>query len=557
MGEAVSLRLPVPWPGDRAAVLERVAELETEVYRTLVGLDDEALALAERAEELSLPDTAARARLLRSDVLSRRGAVGEAQEIQLAIHARATAEGSHLLAARASLYLASTADRLGSRPESLRWADAAQRLPNDAPPGWRAEALMVLAMFTVSHVGFNHALLEHAIEQVRAVGDPILTSVTLANFGEVAAECEDLALAERLIAEALTLLRRHPSAAASLTWESIARVQMSTGDLTAADRSLRNAFRLGGSLGWCDVNGDPHLTLAELRLAQERPEEALTALAHPGRAAAVANSSWVATRELAVRARILAALGRWQDAYDAMVEYVAAYERVRSAESERVAVQSQATQTAVEERRRAHRFEQLALRDSLTGLPNRRYADDRLLALTEAAAAVQGARVPARLSLAIVDIDHFKGVNDTYSHDVGDLVLVRIAGLLLAEGAAADGASAIAASTAGGNPAAEDGFEPFAARLGGEEFVVVFPRWTHAEAVGWCEDLLVRLRGTSYEDIAPGLRVRASIGLATLTGPTDKATLLRAADDCLYDAKRAGRDRLVTATRPTGRAATR
>ncbi len=538
MGELASLRPPMPRTRDRAAVLARVAELETEVYRTLFGRDDEALALADRALELGLPDAAARARLLQSDILSRRGAADEALQIQLAVHARATAEGDDLLAARASLYLTSTADRLGARTDSLRWAEAAQVLPADAPHGWRAEALMVLVLFTVSHVGFDHALLEHALEQVRAVGDPILTSVTLANFGEVAAECEDLVLAQRLVAEAQTLLRRHPSAAASLTWESIARVQMSAGDLNAADRSLQTAFRLGASLGWCDVNGAPHLTLAELRLAQDRADEALSALSHPDRETAVAEASWVATRELEVRAKILAALGRWQEAYVAMVDYVAAYQWVRSAEAERTAVQSQSAQIAEEERRRAHKFEQLALRDSLTGLPNRRYADDRLSALTGLVPEIHGTPHPARLSVAIVDIDHFKRVNDTYSHDVGDLVLVRIAGLLLDEELGVGDGCDIPA----------DGFAPFAARLGGEEFVVVFPDWQHAAASAWCEQLLNRLRHISFEDIAPGLHIRASIGLVTLDSPTDKATLLRTADACLYEAKHAGRDRLVATT---------
>jgi two-component system, cell cycle response regulator len=546
MGEAFGLRPVMPWAGDPAAVRARVAELEIEVYLTLAGLDDEASALADRAEELGLPDAAGRARLLRSDVLSRRGAAEEALEIQLALHARAAAEGNDLLAARASLYLASTADRLGARSECLRWADAAQRLPSDAPQAWRAEALMVLVLFTVSHVGFDHTLLEHALDQVRAVGDPILTSVTLANFAEVAAESEDLVLAQRLVAEVITLLHRHPTAAASLTWESIARVQMAGGDLTAADRSLRSAFRVGAALGWCDVNGDPHLSLAELRLAQGLAGEALTALNHPDHVSAVERSAWVAARGLAVRARVLAALNRWQDAYATMVDYVAAYQLVRSAEAERTAALSQSTQTAEEERRRAHKFEQLAMRDPLTGLPNRRYADGRLAALT----AVQGGSRAERLSLAIVDIDHFKRVNDCYSHNIGDVVLVRIAGLLLVEELEAGNGLAIVGNGPAPSAPQAGGFRPFAARLGGEEFVVVFPQWSNAEALAWCEELLERLRHTTFEDIAPGLHISASIGLVTLSAPTDQATLLTMADACLYAAKDAGRDRLVSTGEP-------
>ena len=521
------LRLLGTGDASRAAITQRVAELETTVYVTLIGLDEEALRLAEAAEAMSLPDEAIRARLLHSDVLSRRGRADEAMRLQLSLHDRATAEGRDLLVARANLYLASTADRLGERADCLRWADAAQLLSAEAPPGWRAEALMVLVMFTVSHIGFTHELLEHALEDVRAVGNPVLTTVTLANLAEVATECDDVVLGLRLVAEAISLLGRHPSASAALTWESIARVQMAAGDVAAADVSLRTAFRIGADLGWCDVNGDPYLTLAELRLAQGRSRPALSALVHPDRAGTALHSSWVATRELEVRAKILATLGRWREAYDAMVDYVSAYEKVRSVEAERAAVHSQSAQTAEEERRRASKFEQLSLRDSLTGHYNRRYVDERLSALTVAAAGTRNGRLPALVSVAILDVDHFKSVNDTYSHDVGDLVLIRLSGLLLA------------------NVCDNSHNQPFAARLGGEEFVLVLPGISHADAIAECEAVLERLRRTSFADLAPGLAVRASIGLVTVPTPIDKAAVLRTADACLYEAKRAGRDRLV------------
>jgi two-component system, cell cycle response regulator len=538
----VRLRLLGEPDTSATAVTQQIAELEMAAYVSLIGLDDQALRLADRADSLSLPDVAFRARLLHSDVLSRRGETDVAMRLQVALHDRAKAEGRDLLAARACLYLASTADRAGQRRECLKWAGAAQLSMNGAPTGWRAEALMVLALFTVSHVGFKHALLEHTLKEVRAVANPVLTTVTLANLAEVATECGDLQLGQRLVDEAIELLHHHPSASAALTWESIAQVHLASGDLEAADRAVGTSLRLGGRLGWCDVNGDAHLTLAELRLAQGDSEAALVALAHPEGAAARAQSSWLSTRELQVRAKILASLEKWHEAYDTMVAYAAAYERIRSAEAERAAAESQSDQTAEEERRRASKFEQLSLRDPLTGLYNRRYADEWLSTLTGLLPGACDGRFPGLLSVAILDIDDFKDVNDTYSHDVGDLVLVRLSELLLGETDVFSGQC--------GGPTEDSSLQPFTARLGGEEFVLVFPGISHDEAIAACEQLLRRLRETSFTDLAPGLTVNASIGLVTLATPTDRAEMMRTADACLYEAKRAGRDRLVATAKP-------
>src|SRR4051794_7581380 len=181
---------------DAAALTELIAELEMTAYVSLIGLDHKALALADLADSLSLPDVAMRARLLHTDVLSRRGQTESAMQLQVALHDSAKADGCDLMAARASLYLASTADRAGLRRDCLRWAGAAQLSLADAPSGWRAEALMVLALFTISHVGFTHELLEHTLQEVRAAGHPVLTTVTLANLAEVATECGDLTLGQ-------------------------------------------------------------------------------------------------------------------------------------------------------------------------------------------------------------------------------------------------------------------------------------------------------------------------------------------------------------------------
>lgn len=164
----------------------------------------------------------------------------------------------------------------------------------------------------------------------------------------------------------------------------------------------------------------------------------------------------------------------------------------------------------------------LALTDSLTGLYNRRYLMKHLESM------VERARSTAKpLSILMIDIDHFKVVNDTYGHATGDDVLRAVAAEI-------------------GRSVRE--FD-LTARIGGEEFVVVMPDTSGAAALAVAD----RLRATIAEsraEASPGGKqpplVTASIGLATLLGPSESVdNLLSRADDAMYRAKTAGRNRVV------------
>jgi two-component system cell cycle response regulator len=161
----------------------------------------------------------------------------------------------------------------------------------------------------------------------------------------------------------------------------------------------------------------------------------------------------------------------------------------------------------------------MAHRDALTGLHNRRFVNERLPVLLGEAAA-HG----TPLSVALVDLDHFKRVNDTLSHATGDEVLQSIGELL---------------------QQATTGSE-VAARMGGEEFLLILPRTSPAEAAERCERLRRRVRAYAWGPITGRLPVTTSIGVTTVTGagPT-LAAVLSQADRNLYAAKRAGRDRVV------------
>ncbi|MFP5347244.1 MAG: diguanylate cyclase [Actinomycetes bacterium] len=155
----------------------------------------------------------------------------------------------------------------------------------------------------------------------------------------------------------------------------------------------------------------------------------------------------------------------------------------------------------------ADRAGQEAKEDPLTRLGNRRRLVEHV------------SEHDAEVSVLFVDIDHFKEVNDTYSHEVGDQVLVRVAGIL-------------SRHCRGGD---------VIIRYGGDEFVVLVDG-DHPAAAMIANRILDAVRSTSWGEIAPGLRVTVSMGLAT---SLPAAEALSAADTALYSAKRAGRDRLV------------
>jgi two-component system cell cycle response regulator len=163
---------------------------------------------------------------------------------------------------------------------------------------------------------------------------------------------------------------------------------------------------------------------------------------------------------------------------------------------------------------------ELSITDALTGLHNRRYMEGHLRTLVS-----EAIRTSGKLSMLVADIDHFKNVNDTYGHDVGDAVLKEFAVRLKRNTRGVD----------------------LACRLGGEEFVIIMPDTDVARAYQVGE----RLRACVAADNFPisedqSVRVTASVGIGTLERPDDTPeTIFKRADNALYTAKRRGRNRVV------------
>lgn len=169
--------------------------------------------------------------------------------------------------------------------------------------------------------------------------------------------------------------------------------------------------------------------------------------------------------------------------------------------------------------RQAERLHTLSMADALTGLYNRRYFDEQGELLFERAV-----RYNRPLSVILGDIDHFKNVNDTYSHAMGDEVLRRIGELLSAKARATD----------------------LVARYGGEEFVIAFPETTLAQATATCELLRQRIESYAWDTLHADLRITISIGVCADTHLKNMGEMVSAADKLLYKAKQAGRNRVCS-----------
>jgi diguanylate cyclase (GGDEF)-like protein/PAS domain S-box-containing protein len=191
-----------------------------------------------------------------------------------------------------------------------------------------------------------------------------------------------------------------------------------------------------------------------------------------------------------------------------------------------------ATEMAREELARAHREKSLLLKkleeqaallelqnkqDDLTGVFNRRYLNNRLKEEFQ-----RSVRYDRALTVAMCDVDHFKKINDRFLHSTGDKALIRVAEILTAAVRKVD----------------------CVARFGGEEFTLIFPETTGAQAALIAEKIRQLVQDYDWSSIHPDLAVTVSIGVAERAGQKTPDELLIAADRNLYQAKTGGRNQI-------------
>nr|WP_325063855.1 diguanylate cyclase [Lysobacter panacisoli] len=260
----------------------------------------------------------------------------------------------------------------------------------------------------------------------------------------------------------------------------------------------------------------------------------LVAAAHPSGAWSTQVASWAFTVEplwwqrsdtrglfaIAVLLLLFALyrylLQRYRTRNQRLVKLVA--ERTRDLESQAEqlrAIDRDRVQLLERLREQAAAYGRQAREDVLTGLPNRRRFDEVLR--RDIAVAHRGAHP---LCLALIDLDHFKRINDTHSHSVGDTVLREAARLMSVDSREAD----------------------LLARLGGEEFALLLPDTTLEDAIAICERLQQTFRAHGSWAGIDGLNVTFSVGVAECRFDDTPARLLERADAAMYRAKNLGRN---------------
>jgi two-component system cell cycle response regulator len=502
-----------------------VAELESRpmsLFRTLPGPATDA---ERRAVELGAGELAQRARLLQIGVLLREGRSEKGGRSAHQVLSWAQENGTPYLLSRAHRELAIFYRQVGDVSGALSHAvQCVANLTDDVPLTVRARHLLSLAVALDESGSTDEAgrRFQECLDIATSIDDHELTLYILNNMTYTVYENNDEPTARDLITRMRAVQARSARVFSANELDTIARVEMMSGRFAAVETTLHAVLDADqstvlGNEG--DAVAECRLTLAEARRLDGRFDAAQDALDAALRMCNERGLSAIRARVREEQAALFAATGRFREAYEQHRDFHAEATTLHSSQRDVRARALQAVFEATEARQTSDHFREMAHRDALTGLYNRRYINERLPALFKEAAV---RRSP--ISVALVDLDHFKRVNDTMSHSTGDTVLQHIAELLV---------------HAASRPAV-------AARMGGEEFLLVFPAVDAAEAVQRCEQLRLRIRAHRWEPITGSLPVTASIGVTTSSdGSSTLAALLSQADRNLYGAKHGGRDRVV------------
>jgi two-component system cell cycle response regulator len=477
---------------------------------------------AERiATALGRADLVMRARLIAADIQGRRGDVAELGKRGRIINAWAYEHRHTYLIARSHRLLSIFFRRIGDAGEALAHAlRCVEHTTDDMAPRIRAGHYMTLALVLDINGSYADARERFNTAFAIAQNDPAMSLAVLNNMAYTAYEIGDKDAAVELVERMRGIARTHRVVLDGLYLDTIARVELLLERYVAVEETLRPV--LEDPSGPLDTDGDvlPTCLVTATEALRRRGllERAQLTLDEARRLCDERGLPAVTVDVQRQQAEIFAAAGRFQEAYEEYRRYHTSTEALRSAEREARARALQATLEAEEARRDRERYRQLALHDALTGLHNRRYVDE-FFATTLGLAASQGTST----SVALLDLDHFKCINDTLSHEVGDDVLRQVGTLLV-----------------GAVPA-----PGLAARLGGEEFVLVLPDTSAAQARRIAEAARQAIRTHEWTGLTGRLNVTVSVGVATAVGTTTQSALLGQADRNLYRAKRNGRDQLV------------
>ncbi|MEV4281676.1 GGDEF domain-containing protein [Actinoplanes xinjiangensis] len=475
------------------------------------------------AQRLGRRDLYLRALLHRGNVLSREGDTVEAGRIAHRVYAEAAEFGDSYLLARSHHSLSVFFYQVGDLANSLAHAVQCMTSTNtDTPPSIRARHIMALAVMLDETGATEEAAqrFDEALTITTALGDGLMTLRVLNNMTYGAYEQGDRELAETLADRIRETARSHGLPVQATSLDTMARVWMMSGRYAQAENELAPLWDEASAhlldVGYAMV--EALITAAEAQREQGAFDRAQRTLDRAVQLCADRDLPGFRAQTREAQALLYAAAGRYREAFEEHRRFHSDTQALQSAQREARAQTLHAVYEADEARRSSDTFREMAYRDALTRLHNRRYVDELLPRLL--AAAGQGV-----LSVALLDLDRFKRINDTLSHHVGDLVLQQLALILLRN-----------------TPAAAT-----VARLGGEEFVILLPDLDATAGQQAAETVRQAVAEHDWTPITGGLPVTASIGVTTIVdGDATAAASLAAADRNLYAAKHRGRNQVCT-----------
>ena len=492
----------------------------------------------------------ARARGLQAAITLHRGDLGGALSLVLAAERDAQDSGDPGARAEVAAVHAQVSFFAGSYAEALGYAELALSLADQAgDPGLdiyvRRVTCPVLGNIGVSDLGER---LEATLALTIAAGDPWEEAVSRNDLACYRLEQGDVSAAQAEIERALATAGEVPGVrdfVRGLVLSTRADIELAAGRSPQALSDAREAIAL------LTVGGDPNPYVLGVTIRAEIQARMALGELDDARAFGEQALAWLGDRVPQTRSLILTTLadelrraGRLEEAY-ATLARAAELERqaFRELSALQAAVERAALETDAARRERdalATRHRELAEshadlvtrtaqlealqeqlieqadRDWLTGLHNRRY-------LARELEPAQPERLAPPFTVAVLDLDRFKSVNDRFGHGVGDQVLVRVAGLLCEVLREHD----------------------IVVRNGGEEFLVVMPGTDERAGASACERIRRTIEHEPWYRIAPGLAVTTSVGAAFSERADEVDALAGVADRRLYEAKRQGRNRVV------------
>ena len=405
---------------------------------------------------------------------------------------------------RALLNIGVTYFELGQYHEALNYFFFGLGLSRAEPPQLYALSLLNSgrAQQQLGNIGAARDAIEASLALSRTLGNALETSYALDTGAELELVSENWPAALAALQESLSL----KEAAGDIRGQSetlllLATVAEKQGDRDAATTQLQRALEITEQVGNPRERYRAYRHLADIYERQGRYQEALACYRCYNELHEGVSRGAVGQQMQGLRLRFeVSQSAREREIY-----------RLKNAELQELNDALRAADT--EKSQLLVKLERQAEEDALTGLYNRRHFDERF-----ARSFAEAKRLKTPLSAVILDIDNFKGINDRFSHGVGDTVLKIVAALMKESVRAID----------------------TVARYSGEEFVILLPGASLERAVTICERFRVTVETHPWERVHPELRVTLSLGVSADLGVENHERMLACADAKLYEAKGSG-----------------